>query len=107
YQRLTGKSGTQGFSDFVSLLNTLAQGGQLNLPANGNPFPIGAATPPSNDPGGTGNTGNTGSTGTSGDAGSASSKGGSGGLGGAAGIGVALVVLVVLAVAVAKAIGLF
>jgi hypothetical protein len=109
YQRLTGKSGAQGFSDFVSLLNTLAAGGQLNLPANGNPFPIGAATPPSNDPGGTA-TGNTGNTGNSGDpvgAGSSGGSGGSGGLGGVAGIGVALIVLVVLAVAVAKALGLF
>lgn len=102
YQRLTGNSGAQGFSDFVNLLSTRSQGGQLNLPANGNPFPIGAATPPSGDPGNTGNAGNGG-----GDTGSTGSSGGSGGLSGSAGIGVALVVLVVLAVAVAKAIGLF
>lgn len=108
YQRLTGKSGAQGFSDFVSLLATLDKGGQLNLPANGNPFPIGSATPPSGDPGSSGNTGSTG-----GDAGSTSSTtttstGGSlEGRGGIGGIAVVLVVLIVLAVAVAKAIGLF
>ena len=46
YQKLTGKPGPQGFSEFVSLLNSLAQGGTLNLPANGNPFPIGAPAQP-------------------------------------------------------------
>lgn len=46
YQKLTGKSGAQGFNDFVSLLTTLDQGGQLNLPASGNPFPIGAGAQP-------------------------------------------------------------
>lgn len=110
YQRLTGKSGAQGFSEFVSLLNTLAPGGQLTLPANGNPFPIGGATPPSGDPGNTGgtsNSGDAGGTSNSGDASSKGSSGNSGGLGGVAGIGVALVVLVVLAIVVAKAIGLF
>ncbi len=46
YQRLTGKSGAQGFSEFIALLNGLAQGGTLNLPASGNPFPIGAPAQP-------------------------------------------------------------
>jgi hypothetical protein len=46
YQKLTGKPGTQGFSEFISLLNGIAQGGTLNLPASGNPFPIGAPTQP-------------------------------------------------------------
>lgn len=101
YQRLTGKSGAQGFSDFVNLLATLDQGGQLNLPANGNPFPIGSATPPTGDPGSAGSAGSNGSTGTDG------SKGSSGGVGGLAGIGVALVVLVILAIVIAKAVGLF
>jgi hypothetical protein len=42
YQRLTSKPAAQGFSEFVSLLGTLDQGGTLNVPASGNPFPIGA-----------------------------------------------------------------
>ena len=46
YQKLTGKSGAQGFSDFIALLGGLAQGGTLNLPASGNPFPIGAPSQP-------------------------------------------------------------
>jgi hypothetical protein len=46
YQKLTGKPGTQGFSDFVSLLSGIAQGGTLNIPASGNPFPIGAPAQP-------------------------------------------------------------
>src|SRR5262249_55050864 len=46
YQKLTGKPGTQGFSEFISLLNGVAQGGALNLPASGNPFPIGAPAQP-------------------------------------------------------------
>jgi hypothetical protein len=51
YQKLTGKSGSEGFSDFVNRLATLDQGGQLSLPANGNPFPIGgAAQPPQTQP---------------------------------------------------------
>jgi hypothetical protein len=54
YQRLTGKSGAEGFSDFISRVATLNQGGQLSLPGNSNPFPIGGAeTPaPSPQPGG-------------------------------------------------------
>jgi hypothetical protein len=50
YQRLTGKAPTQGFNDFVSLVGSLDQGGQLRLPANGNPFPIGGATRPADPP---------------------------------------------------------
>lgn len=42
YQTLTGQDPTQGFADFVNQLSTLDQGGQLALPASGNPFPIGA-----------------------------------------------------------------
>lgn len=55
YQKLTGKSGADGFNDFVARVATLDQGGQLALPANSNPFPIqGAGTPaPSPQPGGT------------------------------------------------------
>jgi phosphatidylserine/phosphatidylglycerophosphate/cardiolipin synthase-like enzyme len=41
YQKLTGRDPTQGVQDFVSRLATLDQGGQLTLPASGNPFPIG------------------------------------------------------------------
>lgn len=54
YQRLTGKSGADGFSDFVAHVATLDQGGQLALPANSNPFPMSGATtpPPSDQPGG-------------------------------------------------------
>lgn len=102
YQRLTGKSGAQGFSDFVSLLATLDQGGQLNIPANGNPFPLGNSAQPTGDPGTGGATGSTG-----GDTGLTGKGGNSGGFNGTVGIGLALVVLIVLAVAVAKAIGLF
>jgi hypothetical protein len=46
YQKLTGKSGAQGFSEFVSLLSGIDQGGTLNIPASGNPFPIGAPAQP-------------------------------------------------------------
>lgn len=54
YQRLTGKSGAEGFNDFISRVATLEQGGQLALPTNSNPFPIGGTTtpPPSPQPGG-------------------------------------------------------
>lgn len=106
YQRLTGKSGAQGFSDFVGLLATLDQGGQLTLPANGNPFPIGTATPPSGDPSGSGTTSGAGNGGDTGSTVGAASSG-SARNGNAAGIGAALVVLVVVAVAIAKAMGLF
>ncbi len=40
YQKLTGYDPQQGFSDFVNALSTLDQGGTLQLPASGNPFPI-------------------------------------------------------------------
>jgi hypothetical protein len=57
YQKLTGKSGAQGFSEFIALLGSLDQGGTLNLPASGNPFPIGSVpnqpqppTPPPTPP---------------------------------------------------------
>ncbi len=40
YQRLTGGSPAQGFQDFLNRLATLDQGSGLQLPANGNPFPI-------------------------------------------------------------------
>jgi phosphatidylserine/phosphatidylglycerophosphate/cardiolipin synthase-like enzyme len=50
YQKLTGRDGAQGFSDFVRLLSTLDRGGQLALPASGNPFPIGGARPEAPQP---------------------------------------------------------
>lgn len=46
YQKLTGNSGAQGFQDFLSRLSTLASGANLQLPASGNPFPIGVTTQP-------------------------------------------------------------
>ncbi|HEV2235875.1 MAG TPA: hypothetical protein VGR57_04355 [Ktedonobacterales bacterium] len=47
YQRLSGRDASTGFNDFVTLLSSLDQGGQLNLPASGNPFPLsGGATAP-------------------------------------------------------------
>lgn len=46
YQKLTGKDPASGFADFVARLATLDRGGQLDLPASGNPFPIGAAPQP-------------------------------------------------------------
>ena len=54
YQRLTGKSGSEGFQDFVARVATLDQGGQLALPTSSNPFPIqGTGDPaPSPQPGG-------------------------------------------------------
>jgi hypothetical protein len=54
YQRLTGKSGADGFNDFVSRLTALEKGGQLALPANCNPFPTGSTGNPgsSGQPGG-------------------------------------------------------
>lgn len=52
YQKLTGKSGADGFQDFLSRLATLDNGSGLQLPANGNPFPIGATSqPPAGDGG--------------------------------------------------------
>lgn len=46
YQRLTGKPGSEGFADFVARLATIDGNGQLNLPQNGNPFPIGQSGQP-------------------------------------------------------------
>lgn len=43
YQRLTGRPAAQGFQEFINLLASLDQGAGLQLPASGNPFPIGAA----------------------------------------------------------------
>lgn len=63
YQRLTGNPGAQGFQDFINLLATLDQGAGLQLPASGNPFPIGAAGQPASG-GAAGASGSDGSTGT-------------------------------------------
>lgn len=46
YAKLTGKSAAEGTRDFLDRLATLAPGGQLTLPANGNPFPIGGTAQP-------------------------------------------------------------
>lgn len=46
YQKLSGQDPASGFADFVSHLSTLDRGGQLELPASGNPFPIGATAQP-------------------------------------------------------------
>lgn len=48
YQRLTGRPGAEGFQDFLNRLGTLDQGSGLQLPANGNPFPINASGQTSN-----------------------------------------------------------
>ena len=40
YQKLTGKDPQTGYQDFLGRLATIAQGGQLNVPSSGNPFPI-------------------------------------------------------------------
>jgi hypothetical protein len=47
YQKLSGRDAGTGFSDFVNLLSGLDQGGQLNLPASGNPFPLSGGAPAS------------------------------------------------------------
>ena len=49
YQQLTGKGPQAGFQDFLGRLATIAQGGRLNVPSSGNPFPIRstASMPPS------------------------------------------------------------
>ncbi len=53
YQRLTGQDPAAGFNDFIAQLSTLDMGGFLNVPASGNPFPLGAAAPPAQpQPGG-------------------------------------------------------
>ncbi len=47
YQRLTGNSPQQGLQDFMSRLATIVDAnGTLQIPANGNPFPIGQTTTP-------------------------------------------------------------
>jgi hypothetical protein len=47
YQQLTGQDPKAGFQDFIDRVATLDDGsGNLRLPANGNPFPIGAKTTP-------------------------------------------------------------
>jgi len=40
YRSLTGYDPAQGFSDFVTALGTIDQGGTLALPPSGNPFPV-------------------------------------------------------------------
>ncbi len=47
YQALTGNAPATGFNDFLSRLQTLDNGGQISLPASGNPFPINATATPS------------------------------------------------------------
>jgi len=81
YQKLTGKSPSTGFNDFLGRLATVASGDTLRLPASGNPFPIGTATTP---PSSTGPNG-----------GGAGALGGSGGL-----VTVGLVVLAIIGVVV-------
>jgi hypothetical protein len=46
YQKLSGKSPAQGFKDFLDRLSTLNAGGTLQLPSNGNPFPVGSTAQP-------------------------------------------------------------
>jgi hypothetical protein len=47
YQQLTGQDPKAGFQDFLGRVATLDDGsGNLNLPANGNPFPINKKTTP-------------------------------------------------------------
>ena len=50
YTLLTGRTGAQGFQDFVTVLRRIDQGGQLQVPSSGNPFPIGAPAPPPSPP---------------------------------------------------------
>jgi hypothetical protein len=57
YQSLTGNAPAAGFNDFLSRLQTLDSGGQISLPASGNPFPINATATPS--PSGAANAGGT------------------------------------------------
>ncbi|HEY8677208.1 MAG TPA: hypothetical protein VIN39_01065 [Candidatus Dormibacteraeota bacterium] len=40
YQALTGYDPAQGFTDFITALSTIDQGGTLALPPSGNPFPL-------------------------------------------------------------------
>ncbi len=97
YQRLTGQPAAQGFQDFINRLATLDQGGGLQLPSSGNPFPIGAA----------------GQASSGGAAGSGASAGGAGlpvvaaprGFGGAITL-LTLVILVVIALIALNAMGI-
>jgi hypothetical protein len=50
YQKLSGRPVATGFSDFTGLLSTLDQGGQLNLPSSGNPFPLSGSAEPAPAP---------------------------------------------------------
>ncbi|HEX8998176.1 MAG TPA: hypothetical protein VF812_19285 [Ktedonobacterales bacterium] len=102
YQRLTGQSAAQGFQDFINLLSTLDQGAGLQLPASGNPFPIGAAGQPSSG-GASGSTGASGSDGSTGTGGLSTPSSGAGFLGAATTLG--LVILVVIALIILNAIG--
>lgn len=90
YQKLTGNSPATGFKDFLDRLSTIASGSTLNLPANGNPFPIGATGRP---PAGAGNPP------TSSGAGGSVNLPTSGGFGGAI-LTVIILILIVLAIIV-------
>jgi hypothetical protein len=100
YQRLTGNAPAQGFQDFLNRLATLDQGSGLQLPASGNPFPIGA----------TGQAASGGATGAGGSAGSGGEVSlpavptGRGFLGAVTTL--ALVILVVIALIVLNAMGI-
>lgn len=58
YQRLTGNAPAQGFQDFLNRLATLDNGSGLQLPANGNPFPIAGTGQASGGGAGAGSTAN-------------------------------------------------
>lgn len=45
YATLTGRTGQEGFAGFVNTLKEADQGGQLQIPASGNPFPLGTVAP--------------------------------------------------------------
>lgn len=96
YQRLTGKSGAAGFQDFLNRLATLDQGGTLQLPASGDPFPIGA----------TGQAPNTGPGATGADPSAPVAAAPSGGFGGAISLLVILIVVVIALIAL-NAMGIF
>lgn len=86
YQRLTGNAPAQGFQDFINRLATLDNGAGLQLPASGNPFPIGGGA--SAAPGAT-----------SADPSSASAPTSGGGfIGGASTLGIVIIVVVALLV---------
>lgn len=50
YQKLTGKSGVDGFNEMVAALQPMVQNGALSVPASGNPFANATTTPPTTDP---------------------------------------------------------